>query len=79
MHSCYFYGVIGFVGKFANDVYSDNVSRFSIRKATHADAEGIAHVHVQSWAETYSNLMPAEFFAKSTRYLCDFGSRPQRQ
>ncbi len=37
-----------------------------IRAATPADAPGIAAVHVQSWAETYAGLMPADFLAHMT-------------
>ncbi len=37
-----------------------------IRKAQLSDAKGIAFVHVQSWVETYTGLMPDELLAKST-------------
>ncbi len=32
--------------------------QYMIRKATIADAQGIAEVHVQSWLETYKGIMP---------------------
>jgi ribosomal protein S18 acetylase RimI-like enzyme len=31
-----------------------------IRRAAHADADGIARVHVQAWRETYAGLLPQE-------------------
>lgn len=42
------------------------MENISIRKANLADAKGIAFVHVQSWIETYSSLMPQELLNKST-------------
>jgi len=33
-----------------------------IRRATPADVEGIAHVHVQAWRESYERLVPPEAF-----------------
>jgi ribosomal protein S18 acetylase RimI-like enzyme len=38
------------------------MDRPAIRSATTADAEGIARVHVNSWRETYSALIPESFF-----------------
>ncbi|MFC9601785.1 GNAT family N-acetyltransferase [Peribacillus butanolivorans] len=35
-----------------------------IRKATVADAKGIAKVHVDSWKSTYKNIIPDEFLKK---------------
>lgn len=32
--------------------------RISIRRATTADADRIARVHIQSWRETYAHLLP---------------------
>ncbi|GGN41726.1 N-acetyltransferase [Deinococcus daejeonensis] len=37
-----------------------------IRAATPADAPSIAAVHVQSWRDTYADLMPADFLARMT-------------
>ena len=45
---------------------STPVSPPVIRAATPADAPGIAAVHVQSWRETYADLMPADFLARMT-------------
>jgi hypothetical protein len=39
---------------------------FSIRPARAADADAIAHVHHQSWGETYPGLMPPELLARVT-------------
>jgi GNAT superfamily N-acetyltransferase len=41
-----------------------------VRRAVPADAHGIAEVHVQSWRETYSHLVPADSLAllKVKRY-----------
>jgi ribosomal protein S18 acetylase RimI-like enzyme len=36
--------------------------RAAIRSAASPDAAGIARVHVDSWRETYSGLMPERFF-----------------
>ncbi len=33
----------------------------NIRAAIHADIQGIARVHVQSWRETYAGIMPPAF------------------
>ncbi len=38
----------------------------SIRPATPADAPAIAHVHVTSWRETYTGLMPKAFLERMT-------------
>ncbi|PNY81713.1 GNAT family N-acetyltransferase [Deinococcus koreensis] len=38
----------------------------SIRPATPQDAAAIAGVHVRSWQETYTGLMPAAFLARMT-------------
>ncbi|MGE7184092.1 N-acetyltransferase family protein [Peribacillus sp. NPDC006672] len=35
-----------------------------VRKATVADAEGIAIVHVDCWRTTYKNIMPSDFLDK---------------
>lgn len=35
----------------------------TIRRATHADAPGIAAVHVRAWQEAYAHLLPADFLA----------------
>lgn len=35
----------------------------SIRGATVADAEGIAHIHVASWRSTYRGIMPDALLA----------------
>lgn len=35
-----------------------------IRDARHADAAGIAKVHVDCWRTTYKNIMPSDFLAK---------------
>jgi len=32
-----------------------------IREATTADAESLAHVHVQCWRETYGDILPAAY------------------
>ena len=37
-----------------------------IRPARPEDAPGIAHVHTQSWRETYQGLMPDDFLARAT-------------
>lgn len=37
-----------------------------IRPATPDDAPGIAHVHTQSWRETYRGLMPDDFLDRMT-------------
>ena len=34
-----------------------------IRKATRSDFQDIAAVHVESWKDTYSDVLPAEFMA----------------
>lgn len=39
-----------------------------IRKATLEDAEAIAQVHVESWRETYSELIPAEVLQAMTNF-----------
>jgi GNAT superfamily N-acetyltransferase len=36
----------------------------NIRKATLADAKGIAKVHVDSWKSTYKNIIPDDFLKK---------------
>ncbi|HEX4057903.1 MAG TPA: GNAT family N-acetyltransferase [Galbitalea sp.] len=36
-----------------------------VRAATLADASGIARVHVNSWRETYAELVPGRFFSES--------------
>ncbi len=35
-----------------------------IRSAIAADAEAIAHVHVESWRSTYAGILPADFLAE---------------
>lgn len=42
---------------------------FKIRAARVEDADAIAHVHHQSWAETYPDMLPAELIA---RYSLDY-------
>jgi ribosomal protein S18 acetylase RimI-like enzyme len=42
-----------------------------------ADAEAIAHVHVQSWRETYSGLLPAAYLARMSEVA--FARRFRRQ
>jgi GNAT superfamily N-acetyltransferase len=39
---------------------------FTVRTGTLEDARGIAQVHVQSWLETYTNLMPSELLESIT-------------
>ncbi|WP_102127236.1 GNAT family N-acetyltransferase [Deinococcus planocerae] len=39
---------------------------FLVRPAVPADAPGIAHVHVTSWRETYTGLMPEDFLTRAT-------------
>jgi GNAT superfamily N-acetyltransferase len=39
-----------------------------IRRATVADADAIARVHIASWRETYIGLVPDEIVATSTRW-----------
>ena len=34
-----------------------------IRRATDSDLQDIISIHVESWKETYSNVLPAEFMA----------------
>jgi GNAT superfamily N-acetyltransferase len=46
-----------------------------VRPATPADAPGIAHVHVTSWRETYTGLMPEDFLARMT----DLAARERRE
>ena len=38
-------------------------SDWSVRRATLADAEGIARVHLRGWQEAYAHLVPAETLA----------------
>lgn len=38
----------------------------NIRTARTGDAPGIAHVHTQSWRETYRGLMPGDFLERMT-------------
>lgn len=33
---------------------------FTIRRATHADIDGIAHVHVDTWRTAYAGIMPED-------------------
>lgn len=40
----------------------------SIRRATAADAEAIARVHIAAWLETYTGLVPEDVIAASTRW-----------
>jgi GNAT superfamily N-acetyltransferase len=35
----------------------------SVRAATERDAEGISHVHVESWQTTYAGIVPGEYLA----------------
>lgn len=37
---------------------------YIVRKCTADDADGRGMVHYQSWKETYSGLMPAEYLNK---------------
>jgi L-amino acid N-acyltransferase YncA len=37
------------------------MDKYSVREATVADAKGIALVHVDSWKETYSGIIPQDF------------------
>lgn len=37
-------------------------TNFSLRPATVEDVENLAQLHVDTWRETYSELVPAEFF-----------------
>ncbi|WP_216323974.1 GNAT family N-acetyltransferase [Deinococcus aestuarii] len=39
---------------------------FLVRPAVPADAPGLAHVHVTSWRETYTGLMPEDFLTRAT-------------
>jgi GNAT superfamily N-acetyltransferase len=41
-------------------------TRPTIREATVADAEGIAHVHVAVWNSTYASIVPQEFLDSRT-------------
>jgi len=34
-----------------------------IRRATDSDLQDIISIHVESWKDTYSNVLPAEFMA----------------
>ena len=38
-------------------------SPYQVRPAVFRDAQGIAHVHIQSWQAAYAELMPAEVIA----------------
>lgn len=42
---------------------------FTLRPATVDDAEAMAHMHLQSWRESYGRLLPPEFFAKQEAAL----------
>jgi len=44
---------------------------FTIRPATVDDAEAMAHMHIQSWKESYGRLLPPEFFAQQEAALPD--------
>lgn len=44
---------------------------FTIRPATVEDVEEMAIMHLQSWRESYGQLMPPEFFAKQEAALPD--------
>jgi ribosomal protein S18 acetylase RimI-like enzyme len=46
------------------------MSALTIRPATPSDADGIAHLHVTSWRETYEGMLPKEMLASM-----DVGSR----
>lgn len=48
---------------------------FLVRPATAADAPAIAHIHVTSWRETYTGLMPEDFLERMT----DEAARERRQ
>ncbi|MEF2277147.1 GNAT family N-acetyltransferase [Deinococcus sp. YIM 134068] len=48
---------------------------FLVRPATPADAPAIAHIHVTSWRETYTGLMPEDFLARMT----DEAARERRE
>lgn len=48
---------------------------FTVRPATPADAPALAHVHVTSWRETYTGLMPQDFLDRVT----DGAARERRQ
>ena len=37
------------------------MSEIIIRKATEGDAAGIANVHINSWRESYKNILPKEY------------------
>ena len=39
---------------------------FTVRRAVEADAPAIAHIHVQSWRETYTGLISPEFLDRAT-------------
>lgn len=39
---------------------------FTIRRAVEGDAPAIAHIHVQSWRETYTGLISPEFLDRAT-------------
>ncbi len=34
-----------------------------IRRATQSDLQDIAAIHIESWKDSYSDVMPAEFMA----------------
>ena len=56
------------------------MSRFAIRPATVADAEGIARAHVQAWHESYRGMIPDEVLdglsveARTARWRSIIGS-----
>ena len=39
---------------------------FTVRRAAEADAPAIAHIHVQSWRETYTGLISPDFLDRAT-------------
>ena len=45
---------------------ADLAIELQVRRATEADAAGIAHVHVQSWRATYPGILPATEIERHT-------------
>ena len=39
---------------------------FTVRRAVEGDAPAIAHIHVQSWRETYTGLISPGFLERAT-------------
>ncbi len=50
----------------AADVATELATQVQVRRATEADATGIAQVHVQSWRATYPGILPAAEIERHT-------------